>query len=494
MPAVLEVRREGLRQENRALIPPFKLEEKRQICWERPFDLKKRPCGAVLTVGSFPTRDVHVSMRETFVGCSEGGVVGVGQFTNLPHNTDHPKYQSQHTDQMDFQTICFGKSKEVGVPSLVSVKGLGILVEDALIKDGEIHWTKEESKVKWEKLKTKLQSDYANARTNPESVKWEDYDVPEDAMPGFYQLLGDLDQIGKYNPWAIKLQFSSPANIAKSVTDNKPLGKDGDTRNPLSESAEFVENIQMMVALRNKRMVDQVREKWGGRIIVSTDNPSASDMTPQEISDDAEMAFSLLPQDVLKTEHSCGGKIEDFGFLKTWPLDGVHLDAWNFPATITANADAFADFLLSGESKFLAVGIVPTKALTDLATEIREGERIDQNNMYMRSGVEVSGADLMIKDASEAVMVVGANYFTALDILKGRLDYIVESLWNTGKFGEDEKSKRDLWSRIMVSSSCGQGSLEVGTAKMVSYLMRDLSYKVRADNIGVDYGLSEEVN
>lgn len=423
------------------IFPIASLEEDRIISWGRPYWLENSPTGAVLPVGSYSgasdQEGVVQATRNLYVGCAEGGIVGWGQFPN-----------ASAADRMIYQAVCMDEGEGIaGIPTL-STTGK---IEGLTIADGELQWDSLDQQGRWEEFLAQITIDYYNEN-------WQNYGFPVEAAPGFYQLLAELPTLIKHQPWAIKLQLAAPATTANSIID-----KDGVKA---KESLELVGVIQMLAALRNRWMTEKIRESWRGRIILCSDNPITANLTPDEFIQDAKVAFSLVEgmDNLLLMEHCCS-PLQNITVLEKSGLNGSHLDVFNYPEQIVAHREALANFLIE-DGHFLALGIVPTDFFGKFAEDLARA-----------AGETIRGQ--VISD-EQAVGVVTKHYQKALEALHNKLKCLVDHLLKTEKFeGENE-----IWAKIMVSSSCGQGTLNPAVAETIFYLMRDLSQKVRFEELG----------
>ena len=466
----------------------------------RPENLAGFPCGAVLHVGSLPEADADLTQAafERFsVRRAEGGILTAPQFTRLlsPNKVLvlDPKARRWTKKQLrpDMYYEAVGGGGEVGameLPSTVSAYGVGVRLEGLTIEgDGKLRWgatktryPREKVEAEWGRVKVQINNDFmavASDEMNENQLAelLDTYRLPKTTSPGFFILLDSLKAIseGDNRPWAVKLQLASPATVLRNVTDRtgkKTLAEGGE---------EMCETVGQMVALRNRWMVDEVRKVWRGRIIISVDNPVASNMPAQEIVNDTVVATSLLSglEGVQTIVHSCGPIGDKKEFWEATKVDGVHLDVFDDWGQIRDNL-WFTKWLMEGKERFIALGIVPTHKFADFAAGLLK---------VLNEQMGVDKSRLQFNEL-QAAAVVAEHYDAAVTVLEERLGDIVNRLYTFAMGQGYEVTKQRMWAKIAVSSACGLGLRDPVAAEVIACLMRDVAIKVRSKYLGVKTG------
>lgn len=445
----------------------------REVSNERPAEFANRPCLAVFTVGSLPHEDVAQATNDYFFHNAEGGIVGWGQFVKrtVQHapliafkDGELVSVTESHRDEMNYQTVAGNNDgTSVGIPFLVSAKGVGVQFTAGTIIEGKIEWDQSnfpDAKPQWEKIRDRIKSDF-DALSAGTPVDLVSYALDAEAAPGFYGLLQQLQTTNADTVWAVKLQLTSPATVLQNIKDRNGVG--------IGKSEELADTVRELIALRNRKMVEDVRAVFAGRIILCADNPVAGALIAEDEDGgkfifDAQMGFILVKDmpDVVLVEHSCS-PIHDPQIISAAGLQGLHLDVYGYPEQIVNNAAEWADFLLADDRNILALGIVPT----------------DNFNKFVE---QVTGADKdSVQSDQDAVGRLKSNYGIALGLLVRKTEYLMYWLWKTGKF----TSAADLYSRLCISSSCGQGTFPTEKAELVFHMMRDVSKILREQKLGI---------
>ncbi len=253
------------------------------------------------------------------------------------------------------------------------------------------------------------------------SDRWDKFEISISRARGFYLFLEYLKKT-KEKPYVLKGQVIGPITFLTShVNDNNER---------LFKDEAYLEAIPLFLrqkALFQYNCLKEASEK--SIVIIFFDEPILSEIGSAVTNISYDIAEKVLTKTFhnlpfLKGIHICGNS--DWDFILNLPIDIVNFDAYKFYREFLLYADAIKSFL--NQSKYIALGIVPT--------DREELKKVTFNEVY----------ELTVD--------------------------IVEKV-------RDISGIKDVDKNIMLTPSCGMGTLDIDECMKAFTLLKDLSLKLR---------------
>ncbi len=245
--------------------------------------------------------------------------------------------------------------------------------------------------------------------------------ISEDMAPGFYRFLDRLNEIS-HRVKFIKCQITGPFSMGLGLKDEKGV--------PIIYNYGYFDIIKKSIHMKALWMVDKIASKLPDKkIIIFFDEPYMVSFGSAYVSINKDEVISIF-NDVLtgisaiRGVHCCGNT--DWSVLLNTDVDIINYDAFNYLETIFYFREELKNFLKKGG--LISPGIVPS---SDIVME------------------------KTLKDMEELLVK-----------FKGYLEDASEDKDNKGHKG------------LLITTSCGLGSLSEETAIKAMMLLKALSHEI----------------
>jgi methionine synthase II (cobalamin-independent) len=249
-----------------------------------------------------------------------------------------------------------------------------------------------------------------------------------DTAEGFHVFVSRLRELPS-PPRAIKGQVTGPFTFCTGVHD--------ENKNAIFYNEQLRDLGVKLLALKTRWQVRQL-SAFHRPVIVFCDEPALAGFGTSEFISISRDDVAVVLSEVIDVIHAEGGLAgvhvcanTDWSLILDSAADIVSFDAYSYFDRFALYADSLKQFVAAG--KILAMGIVPTGNVEDIEKETAE-------SLYERL----------------------ANQLQALENL-----------------GMD---RRKLIEQMLITPSCGTGSLPVPAAEKVLKLTREVSERLRAQN------------
>jgi len=239
--------------------------------------------------------------------------------------------------------------------------------------------------------------------------------ISEKMSPGFYRFLDRIDEVSDRVKF-IKCQITGPFSMGLGLKDEKGV--------PIIYNYGYYDIIKKSIHMKARWMVDKIKSKLPDKeIIIFFDEPYMVSFGSAYVSINKDDAISIFDEvltgiEAIRGVHCCGNT--DWSVLLNTKVDIINYDAFNYLETIFYFRDDLKGFLKRGG--FVSPGIVPSSEIV-----------MEKN----------------LKDMEELLFKFKGH-------LKGVLD--------------DSNNKE-----LLVTTSCGLGSLSEEAAEKAMMLLKELS-------------------
>lgn len=239
--------------------------------------------------------------------------------------------------------------------------------------------------------------------------------ISEKVAPGFYRLLERLEEISDRVRF-IKAQLTGPFSMGLGLKDEKGV--------PIIYNYAFFDIIKKSIHMKARWMIHKIRSKLPEKeVIIFFDEPYMVSFGSAYISIDKDQVISMFNEvfegmDAIRGVHCCGNT--DWSVLLNTHVDIINYDAYNYLETIFYFKDELKRFIERGGS--ISPGVVPS-------------------------------SEIVLEKNIEDIKAL-------LSVFKRQLE---------------EVAKDKKYTELLITTSCGLGSLTEEAAKKAMDLLRDLA-------------------
>lgn len=216
------------------------------------------------------------------------------------------------------------------------------------------------------------------------------FSISEKVAPGFYRFLDRLNEIASQVRF-IKCQLTGPFSMGLGLKDEKGV--------PIIYNYGFFDIIKKSIHMKAKWMIEQIKSKFSDKeVIVFFDEPYMVSFGSAYVSinkDDAISIFNDVFTDISATigVHCCGNT--DWSVLLNTKAKIINYDAYNYLETIFYFKEELNDFIRRGGS--ISPGIVPSSEIV-LEKNIKDIKELIRNfkSELKQTVKEKDGTELII--------------------------------------------------------------------------------------------------